>query len=159
MDGTALLVKPAGEESYRVWNLSSHTLDDRFKHILQYREINGNYLVSKHATIVEAGRNHVVNVADGKRLASFPQLPFEATWGSGQFDRCVELGCFQDGTLRLVDGVNGQERGVLTLTDGEAPMPPGSISLSPDGRFACVATNRAVYLLGLSEMPAAKGSP
>ena len=59
----------------------------------------------------------------------------------------------------MYDLVTGKERAIFSLPDGEKPEREHTIWLSPDMRFACVATDRSVYLLRLPDPPAAKDQP
>jgi serine/threonine protein kinase len=156
-DGRILLVKPAGEKSYRAWDVQKNEPSDEFVQLRKYREIvflPGN---KRAKALNSAGKWCLVDVADGKWVT----LPDRA-WGhyvvafagGTQFDHLIELIGYGDGKIRLFDGLTQEVRAVFQLPDGETIPRQGTLNLSIDGRYACVETNRAIYLLRLPDPPA-----
>src|SRR5258708_10853942 len=66
---------------------------------------------------------------------------------------------YSNGTVRLINRLTGKERAVFEFPDWEKVMRGNMISLSPDARYACVGTDRSLYLLRLPDPPAANEEP
>jgi hypothetical protein len=160
-DGGTLLVRPFGEKSYRVVNLGGNRQDRDFAGILRAERINQYYpFTLRQAVVFDAGRYRLVDVATGRHLADLLPLPHglpqRRSWGFSQFDWRAQLGGLADGTLRLFDSLTGKEHAVFRLPVGEMPGPQ---EMSPDGRHACVVTDRSVYLLRLPALPPVQNQP
>jgi serine/threonine protein kinase len=158
-DGKYLLVKPTGERNYRVISLSGEEPGERFKHILGCDLILWHFPVGEHAVIRNEDKLYRVRVSDGKRLGTVTAIHDRGVGGEGQFDWSTDLRGFSDGTLRLSDRLTGEEHATFLMEEGENFGEMGSIRLSPDGRFACVATTHSVSLFRLSVETPTKDKP
>jgi WD40 repeat protein len=104
--------------------------------------------------VIDDGELLLVNAADGKKVAKLASTPGKAVAASenGDLARTV-VEASAGGVLRLFDPMAGKERASFRFPDGEKPRDESprrpTVWLSPDDRFACVSTDRSVYLLRL----------
>lgn len=149
-DGTFLFVKDKNEKEYRVLDVTKNKLSDGFVALRKYERIVSFRPGGKQAMVVGNGELLLVNVADGKKVAKLGSTLGKAVAAARNGDLTqTALEAYDDGTLRLFDLLAGKERATFRFPDGEKPKNDNTIWLSPDGRFACVSTDRSVYLLRL----------
>jgi WD40 repeat protein/tRNA A-37 threonylcarbamoyl transferase component Bud32 len=158
-DGRILFLKPAGEMAYVAWDVQKNQKSAEFDQIVKYAHVHYILPGNKQAVVKgpEARKLLLVDVADGKS-GSFP----DGDWGplkviaSPLLDPRIYLFGYDNAGLRQYDLMSGKMRAALQLPDGEKFGRGDPIGLSPHGRFACVQTDRSVYLLRMPEPEAAK---
>jgi serine/threonine protein kinase/WD40 repeat protein len=160
-DGRILFLKLAGEKGILAWDVQQNKASDEFGHIVKGKPRPNNYDFlpgNKQAIVDEGDTRYLVDLADGKLVALLPPLSqYGSPVNSGGRPNCrAILNAYSDGKLRLIDRLTGKERAVWQFPNGENILPGHHISLSPDGRHACVRTDCAVYLFRLPELPAAQ---
>jgi hypothetical protein len=160
VDGSRLFFKPSGEARYCAWDVGNNKPVDGYEQLVKYNRIVDFVPGDRQALVEDAGKDYLVDVADGKRVGPLPpRLGPMVAGGRGQLDCRIAVGGYADGTIRLVDRLTGKERAAFQFPDGEAPEKDSTIWLSPDARYACVATDHSVYLLRLPDPPPVKDKP
>jgi serine/threonine protein kinase len=163
-DGRILLVKVSGDQVLHVWDVEHDRPSDRFAELTRYERVDRFLPGNRRAEVKDGDRAYLADAADGRRgqaIPDHPQDPPNVT-GSGwgyHFDCSRELLGYADGRLALWDRLRGQAGASLQLPDGERLLPRHTIRQSPDGRYACVASDRSVYLLRLPDPPADGDGP
>jgi WD40 repeat protein len=155
-DGRLMLVKPAGYPNFVAWDVQKDEPTSELAHLTKYPHAGHLFPGSKQALISIEGKNMVLDIADGK-MAPFPVRSWPPNVRSGTAQLDVRINLLEDGNARYCtfDYLTGKETAAIQLPKGERFDRGDAINLSPRGGYACVETNKAVYLLRLAGPAAA----
>jgi tRNA A-37 threonylcarbamoyl transferase component Bud32 len=160
-DGGALFVKPPGQKSWLAWDVRENKPSAEFARITTCDIVWSFRPGDKQAYVRDGGKDYLVRLADGKRLGLFPAYPTSPLVGAARCrtDYLILLGADAKGNVQLWNLRTGKVQAVFKLPDGEKLAPGPTMDLSPDGRYAAVLTDRAVYLLKLPKLAPGKDKP